>query len=329
MGGIGRYLDKIERLLLRIINRMLYRGERSPKGIELMSGDELNEFIYQGLTADAPFMVARFGSNELDAALYPYLCELPLWKRYKLYAQKKIFYLRYTKEFAQQLMNPLCNNAGFFPNDIRLLTKFSEKVRLEDTPCCCCCCCCNWNNEDLMLPFFSKDIRFAELAKMEPYDYKQPWSRALAGKKVLIVHPFVDTMVKQYQKRKYLWENPDVLPDFELYTIKAVQSLAGEEVPFEDWFDALHYMEQQMDAIDYDIAIIGCGAYGFSLAAHAKRMGKKAIHLGGATQILFGVKGKRWDEIPAVNKFYNDYWVYPSSEETPKNKERVENGCYW
>ena len=85
----------------------------------------------------------------------------------------------------------------------------------------------------------------------------------------------------------------------------------------------------QMDAIDYDVAIIGCGAYGFSLAAHTKRMGKKAIHLGGATQILFGIKGKRWDELPAVNKFYNKYWVRPLPEETPARKERVEGGCYW
>lgn len=325
---MNKYIEKIERLPLRIINKLIYHGQRKPKGIALMSGEELNDFIYQGVMSDNPFMVARFGSIELDAALYPYLCGLPLWRRYQLYAQKKIGFLRYTPEQAQNLMSPLCNNAGFFPNDISYLEKFSEKVRLEDTSCCCCCCCC-WNNEDLMMPFFNKDIRFAELAEMEPYDYAQPWSRALAGKKVLVVHPFAETIEAQYQKREFLWQNPDVLPEFELHTIKAVQSIAGEKVPYDTWFDALHHMEQQMDAINYDIAIIGCGAYGFSLAAHAKRMGKKSVHLGGATQILFGIKGKRWDELPAVNKFYNEYWVYPSAEDTPKHKERVEGGCYW
>ena len=322
------YIEKIERGVLRLVNRVCYGGKRAPKGIKLMSGEELNQFIYDGLMADAPFMVARFGSIELDSVLYPYLVNLPLWKRYQLYAQKKIPFLRYTPGYAQHLMNPLCNNAGFFPNDIRLLARFSEKVRLEDTSCCCCCCCC-WNNEDLMMPFFNEDIRFAELADMEPYDYAQPWSRALAGKKVLVIHPFAKTIEAQYQKREHLWENPDVLPEFELHTIKAVQTIAGEKSEFDTWFDALHYMEQQMDAIDYDVAIIGCGAYGFSLAAHAKHMGKKAVHLGGATQILFGVKGKRWDDMPAVNKFYNEQWVYPSAEETPKHKERVEGGCYW
>ena len=126
-----------------------------------------------------------------------------------------------------------------------------------------------------------------------------------------------------------LWDDPVVLPAFELKTIKAVQSIAGEDVPYRDWFEALDSMKAQMDSMDYDIAIIGCGAYGFHLAAHAKRMGKKAVHLGGATQILFGIKGKRWDELPEVSKFYNEYWVYPSPDETPQNKGRVEGGCYW
>ena len=318
-------LYKIERFILKLFNKIIYKGERAPKGITLMSGEQLNEYIYKGLLNYEPFMVARFGSVELDSALYTYLCELPLLERYKLYIQKKIPFIRYNEDYARHLMNPLCNNAGFFPNNVDYLAKFGKKVREEDSSCCCC----NWNNEDLMIPFFDKNIVFGELSEMEPYDYLQPWSSALKGKKVLVVHPFADTIVKQYSKRDLLWESKGVLPEFELHTIKAVQSIAGEKTQFNNWFDALHYMENQMDSIDYDIAIIGCGAYGFSLAAHAKRSGKKAIHLGGATQILFGIKGKRWDDMPAVNKFYNKYWVYPSADETPKNNKKVEGGCYW
>lgn len=328
MINLRLYWFKLERFALKSINRIVYHGQRAPKGLELMSREQLNQFIFDGLMADQPFMVARFGSVELNSALYPYIVSLPIRTRYKLYAQKKIDYLRYDESYAHSLMNPLCNNAGFFPNDISYLAKYSEKVRLQDASCCCCCCCC-WNKEDLMFPFFNKQIRFAKLEEMEPYDYSHPWSRALAGKRVLVIHPFADTIQEQYANREKLWANPEVLPEFELKTIKAVQSIAGEKTQFKDWFEALKYMEDQMDAMDYDIAIIGCGAYGFSLAAHAKRMGKKAVHLGGATQILFGIKGKRWDELPAVNKFYNEYWVYPSADETPQHKEKVEGGCYW
>lgn len=320
-------IEKIERKVLRLANQLIYNGKSKEKDLPIMPSDELNRYIYDGLKADKPFMVARFGSIELDAALYPYLCGLPLMDRYKLFSQKRIQHIRYHDDYAQFLVNPLCNNAGFFPNDISLLDRFSKVY--TDAAGCCCCCCVNWNREDLMMPFFSQEIRFARLDDMEPYDYPQPWSKALEGKKVLVIHPFAKTIESQYLKRELLWENKDVLPEFELKTLKAVQTLAGEISEFETWFDALEYMENQIDAIDFDIAIIGCGAYGFPLAAYCKKIGKKAVHLGGATQILFGIKGKRWDENPAVSKFYNEHWVRPLPEETPRQNKKVEGGCYW
>jgi hypothetical protein len=45
--------------------------------------------------------------------------------------------------------------------------------------------------------------------------------------------------------------------------------------------------------IDFDIAIIGCGAYSFPLAANVKRIGKNSVHLGGASQLLFGFSWKK------------------------------------
>lgn len=82
---------------------------------------------------------------------------------------------------------------------------------------------------------------------------------------------------------------------------------------------------------DFDVAIIGCGAYGFLLAAEVKKMGKVAIHLGGATQLLFGIIGTRWErETP---RFYrdvvNEYWVRPSAKERIKEADQIEQGCYW
>ena len=98
-------------------------------------------------------------------------------------------------------------------------------------------------------------------------------------------------------------------------------------------------MEDEMDKTDYDICLIGCGAYGFPLAAHAKRKGKKAVHLGGALQLLFGIKGKRWEakdyatkwHLPqdAYSSLFNEYWVRPSINETPSTALKVEGGCYW
>lgn len=47
------------------------------------------------------------------------------------------------------------------------------------------------------------------------------------------------------------------------------------------------------------------------------------------TQILFGIKGRRWVESKVDRIPFNDSWIYPKKEETPKNASAVEVGCYW
>jgi cation diffusion facilitator CzcD-associated flavoprotein CzcO len=85
--------------------------------------------------------------------------------------------------------------------------------------------------------------------------------------------------------------------------------------------------------MDYDICIIGAGAYGFPLAAHVKRKGKKAIHLGGATQLLFGIKGRRWVDNPLLYypyiNLFNEHWCYPLPINKPQSAQKVEDACYW
>jgi len=82
-------------------------------------------------------------------------------------------------------------------------------------------------------------------------------------------------------------------------------------------------------ARQFDVAIVGAGAYSIPVLAHAKLLGKFAIHLGGAVQILFGIKGRRWDSHEIGSRFYNNYWSRPLEEETPKNTAIIEDSCYW
>lgn len=320
---------KIERKLLKLSKRIwqIFRTTK-PYDVELRN-DSANSLIYSMIcsTSTPPYgtMVCRFGSTEFSAFTYEYVIRQPIWKRYIFYIKGYTQYYRANTTMAHQLINTLCCCSGFFPTNKNLLPRFCDLVlndmRQIDLLGV-------WNCENIFSQQL-KNVATCKMSALEPYDYDVPWSGALKGKKVLVVHPFADTIQQQYKRHTKLWEDPNVLPEFELKTLKAVQTLAGEQCEYKDWFEALDAMKNQMNEIDYDVAIIGCGAYGFHLAAHAKRMGKKAIHLGGATQILFGIKGKRWDENPAVNKFYNEYWVYPSAAETPQHKDRVEGGCYW
>jgi hypothetical protein len=88
-------------------------------------------------------------------------------------------------------------------------------------------------------------------------------------------------------------------------------------------------MCEQIASKEFDVAILGCGAYGLPLASFVKSLSKKAVHLGGATQILFGIKGKRWDDRPLYRSLYNDHWVRAAPGETPANHVSMEGGAYW
>ena len=80
--------------------------------------------------------------------------------------------------------------------------------------------------------------------------------------------------------------------------------------------------------IGHYVLLVGAGAYSLPLVAHAKRMGKQGVHLGGAAQVLFGIRGRRWEGQPE-SCFYNEHWSRPIPEETPAGVEAVEGGCYW
>ena len=88
-------------------------------------------------------------------------------------------------------------------------------------------------------------------------------------------------------------------------------------------------MTEKTYQIDFDIALIGCGSYGFPLASRIKKYGKKSIHLGGATQLMFGIKGKRWDQEQVFVNLYNKFWKYPSINEKPIGYLGLDRGSYF
>jgi hypothetical protein len=223
------------------------------------------------------------------------------------------------------------NNAGFFPVDDHSLDSLCEQY-LAALPLADLMGVWFNNYENVICNRYCTDAGLVDFDCLEPFRFPAPWSSRLAGRRVLVIHPFAESIQKQYrEKRRLLFADADVLPDFELLTLRSVQSIAGSEVGYATWFDACDHMRDRMAQVDFDICIIGAGAYGLPLAAHAKRLGKQALHLGGVTQILFGIKGRRWEELYADStaKLFNEHWVRPLPSETPAHTDRIDNGCYW
>lgn len=285
--------------------RKVYNGKK------VMDVAAANDHIYKALLGPGPFMVSRFGAVELRSMVYAVEYSLGMRKGFPDYIKKA-----------------MTLNAGFFPADDRSLVRFGKllwesagNVDLYGV----------WYNfmEDFMIQSACPDAEVAELEALEPYRAASPWSKALQGKRVLVVHPFEDSIRLQYGRKDMLFENKDVLPDFTLMTYKAVQSNAGATTEYEDWFEALHKMYDDICRLDFEVAIIGCGAYGMPLASMVKDMGKKVVHLAGATQIMFGIRGARWDRRPEMQGYFNDYWIRPAETERPKDAGKVEGACYW
>lgn len=283
-----------------------------------------NNLICEKLMDDKPLMIARLGSNELNCMVNYLGVNFP--EKFR----SKIGYIKGQMPawwWEGWMMDQMYDVAGFFPKDVSLFEKFCN-LMINDLP------------EVDILGSWLKEEKFFEseldrskkvmIEDLEPFFTMNPWTLALKGKKILVVHPFGKTIESQYKKRNMIFSN-NLLPDFELTTIKAVQSHGRGDTLFSDWFEALDYMKNEIEKVDFDICILGCGAYGFPLAAQIKRMGKKAIHLGGVTQLLFGIKGKRWEEyiVYPYTNLYNEHWVRPNENEKPKNAQLVEGACYW
>lgn len=281
-----------------------------------------SKLIYDILNQENPCMIARLGAVEATA-----LCNY-------IGVKNKTSWVDYIKGqtppwwWDNSVKYIMSNNAGFFPTTDEMLNKFGElmmsDISLIDI-------LGSWCPQEILFQKYWDNTKYIDMVDLNPFFETKPWTRILENKKVLVISPFEKSIKKQYEIIDKVF--PDgIMPQFELKTIKAVQSIANNRVPFDSWFAALEWMESEIDKIDFDIALIGCGAYGLPLAAYVKRIGKKAVHLGGTLQLMFGIRCSRFDNIYEPypwHNLYNEYWVYPDLDETPKNIEKVENGCYW
>jgi hypothetical protein len=312
---IDRLLDTLQNLhLVTISKEDLIKWRGSDYCRQIRFGQEGHDLVAQFLSRNTPLLVARIGAVELSCL--------------RFYLEKRV--AKKTR-YSRKIRTSMTNNAGFFPAEDASLDAFAEffldnlaQVDIMGV----------WFNqyEDVVCNTYCRNAELVDLDCLEPFRFSNPWSAALKGRKVLVVHPFVESIRKQYaEKRRLLFPSLDVLPDFDLKTLKSVQSIAGSKVDFATWFDAYRHMCDEMARIDFDICLIGAGAYGLPLASFAKEMGKQAIHLGGVTQILFGIKGKRWEReyADSTAKLFNEHWVRPLASETPESKNKVDKGCYW
>lgn len=292
---------------------------------------EGSKILYEYLSSDKPVMVARFGATELSC-IVNYL-------GVNNNNRSLVDFITGKSErwwWEDSILAQMQEWSGFFPPTVEKIEQFCD-LMLEDR-----------YDVDVLGTWLENEryvvdemnVKKVFLLLLEPFYVEEPWTTVLEGKRVLVVHPFKNTILRQYEKRDLLFQNKNVLPEFaSLNVVRAVQSLGKADSRFSDWFEALEFMKDEIDQHEYDVCLIGAGAYGFPLAAHVKRQGRKAVHLGGALQLLFGIRGTRWENqeygkdvgVPYgfYNELMNEHWVRPDETEKPLNAQNVEGSSYW
>lgn len=277
--------------------------------------DEIADWIESG----KPMLLARLGGTE--GRIAGQYCEKELSLR---------------KEYDFGTLEWLFNTSGFFADDYDDKTKAVDQyAKLTIDGLKECDYLSATFPQKIYMPYFFKYYAknatptFSDSGPYFEIPTEKTWLRALKGKKVLVINSFTESIEYQYKRKdKLVKDKAFELPDFELITYKTFVTQVGERPDgFKNFFQVLDKMLNDIKKIDFDVALIGAGAYGFPIAVEIKRMGKIAIETCGKTPTFFGVYGER-DLKDGVDKYMTDAWIRPM-EEPPKKYKEIENGCYW
>jgi hypothetical protein len=322
-------LEKIVALNLRRIFRIGFgyqdKFETTSDNCDYYN-QEASNLIRDGLESNLPFAVSRFGHSELRALL-TYLHQQEKGSNLK----KIIAYVKGEKVepwWYQNTVRKITHNAGVFPKEIKVIEDFCRLVLTDMREIDVLG---SWLGGEIWIKKLMPNAKFMRFHDFYHFLHAEPWTLALKNKKVLVVHPFSKSIERQYKIKDKIFTGVHELPHFEMITYKAVQSIAGN-IPqgFDNWFQALDRMKSDISKLTFDVALLGCGAYGMPLAAFIKRdLRKKAIHLGGNTQILFGIGGSRWENDATFSHIFNSNWIKPLPEETPTGHQSIDSNCYW
>lgn len=270
-----------------------------------------NNFISHHLKHNKLFAAGKIGVTELKI-LYSYF-----------YNNKKPEHHSFQEGYVQSGIFPLTEETYHYFCEV-----YIESLKCLDLAPQWCQCLLAFENQ--LYKEINPKCYNTNLVDLEPYYFDKPWTSHLKDKKVLVVSPFAKTIEMQHKNLSKIWNNK-IVNNFEIDTIgfPFSRGLCNTDSEFKSYKDGLEKTKEKIHKKNFDFCILGVGAYSLPLCSFIKSLGKSSLHLGGATQVLFGIKGRRWEEIERVRKFFNEHWVSPSTDEIPEKYKLMEGGCYW
>lgn len=195
--------------------------------------------------------------------------------------------------------------------------------------------------EQLLLCEQQSETRFVAIHDLEPdrsipYQAINCWLPSLRGKPVLIISSIATLLVERAEQELFenVWRKPGI-PWFGPLSFEALDfpQIYDQEtqVLYPTLMDLLNTILDQIDSIEFDVALIAGASLGIPIAAHVKKTGRVAISLGGHLQVLFGVQGKRWLDNDQWQKSYVTAGWIPTPEWAKPTTTigLADDGAYW
>jgi len=275
----------------------------------------------------SPFFIGRNGTIEIEVLLF--------WLTNRRGGAQR----SYPTRLAEQIQR----NAGIFPGTPESIDEWCEaytEVLTTMTGGAAGWFAPTFNAEKAILDIYAPNAFRTPLRSLEPYYMPTGlrWTEKLVGKRVAVVSSFADTMQAQINRADKIWTGAqegllpqDVKWNFIRtgFTPTVSQGNASWPSSVNTWQEAVNHVVTSVILSQSEIALVGCGGLGMIIAGRLKEAGISTIVLGGAVQVLFGIKGRRWATHDVISRFWNDSWVWPSATEIPGGAGSIEGGCYW
>jgi hypothetical protein len=304
-------------------------GGVTRQGPPILSQTEGSALLTKYIKEGTVFCAGKLGTSELDVIW---------WYLHNRTEEPKLPYPTLTRRH-------ICANAGIFPPTDESIDLWANAMIVTVLPGLDICV--EWNpsmplQESNVLNEYSPKSARIPLRSLEPYYMTDPdhiWTLALpASADVVVISPFSESIKTQWEKRLEIWKDKHIW-NSEAPKLQTIQSgynplftkNSGWPTAVREggWAMAVRYIVDKVVYGGAKYAIVGAGALSLPIVYELKIRGITAIHLGGATQILFGIKGNRWLSHSVISKFFNDAWVNPSKSEVPDHAHVIEGACYW
>jgi hypothetical protein len=251
------------------------------------------------------------------------------------YTETTLMFLEYLKKDKPRIewINWLYTTSGFYDKEITgsyfweydtkkiLESQNYKKFVIEYTEAI--------KNSDKLCPLFHKTdyddkkkefIHYLNAKSFYDWYNYQDWYKILNTKKILLINSFASLMQQQYESGNLHKIDPDfpVFSNINFYRTPYTFFNNGPDLNF---FETLENIKREISLINFDIAIISCGAYAALLCDYCDRIGKTGISIGSRMHSMFGIDPKNKNNHLWISKIPKAY--------IPEGYEKIEQGGYW